>query len=95
MPRGQDVKAAAVSGQPGHYLQWQATGSIQLPIGPTLHAVSFTTIASASYPQLSWFLIPFTFRIALSRMALGLHYPSDVLAGIAIGALVAGISLCL
>ena len=65
------------------------------PSGHTLHAVAFTTIASASYPQLSWFLIPFTFRIALSRMALGLHYPSDVLAGIAIGVLIAGISLCL
>jgi membrane-associated phospholipid phosphatase len=51
------------------------------PSGHALHAVAFTTIASPSYPQHSWFLIPFTFLIALSRMVLGLHYPNDVLAG--------------
>lgn len=63
------------------------------PSGHTLHAVSFTIIACVAYPALSWYLIPFTVIVALSRMVLGLHYPSDVVAGASLGALLAGIGL--
>ena len=37
--------------------------------------------------------MPFTASVAVSRVVLGLHYPSDVLAATAIGSLLAGISL--
>jgi len=65
------------------------------PSGHTLHAVAFTTIAIAYYPRLAFLLIPFIFLVALSRMVLGLHYPSDVLAAAAVGAAIAGISLAI
>jgi len=59
------------------------------PSGHTLHAVAFSIIAIAYYPMLAWLLVPFTLMVAASRVVLGLHYPSDVLAGAALGALIA------
>jgi undecaprenyl-diphosphatase len=65
------------------------------PSGHTLHAVAFTWQAVASFPQLAWVLIPLASLIALSRVVLGLHYPSDVIAGGAIGAALAMLALSL
>ncbi|MBC7779887.1 MAG: phosphatase PAP2 family protein [Proteobacteria bacterium] len=59
------------------------------PSGHTLHAVAFSIVALAWYPVLAPLLLPFTLMVALSRVALGLHYPSDVIAGALLGALVA------
>ena len=63
------------------------------PSGHTLHAVSFTIIASSCFPELAWLLIPVTLLIALSRVVLGLHYPSDVGIGALIGSSLASLSL--
>jgi undecaprenyl-diphosphatase len=63
------------------------------PSGHTLHAVSFTWQACAHLPELAWVLVPLAALIAGSRMVLGLHYPSDVLAGAAIGATLAVLGL--
>lgn len=65
------------------------------PSGHTLHAVSFTWVALAHYPALAWLLLPFTACVALSRVVLGLHYPSDVLAASAIATALAWLSLWL
>jgi undecaprenyl-diphosphatase len=59
------------------------------PSGHTLHAVSFAWQATAHFPELGWVLVPLAALIASSRVVLGLHYPSDVLAGAAIGAALA------
>lgn len=65
------------------------------PSGHTLHAVSFTWQATAAFPELGWVLIPLASMIAGSRPVLGLHYPTDVLAGAAIGAVLAAIGTAL
>ena len=55
------------------------------PSGHTLQAVSFSLIACAWFPMLTPLLLVFTLLVAASRIVLGLHYPSDVLAASAIG----------
>ena len=64
-----------------------------VPSGHPLHAVSFAWQASAHFPELGLLLLPLTGLIAGSRVVLGLHYPSDVLAGAAIGAALAELGL--
>jgi undecaprenyl-diphosphatase len=56
------------------------------PSGHTLHAVSFTWQACAAFPELAPLLVPLALAIAASRVVLGLHYPTDVLVGAALGA---------
>lgn len=65
------------------------------PSGHTLHAVCFSTLAIAHVPALAWPLVPFALLVAASRVVLGLHYPTDVAAGAALGGALAGSSLAL
>lgn len=63
------------------------------PSGHTMHAVAFSIIAASYFPALFWLVVPFAVMVALSRPVLGLHYPSDVIAGAALGAFIATASL--
>lgn len=59
------------------------------PSGHTLHAVMISTLLGYVYPILLIVMLPFTVLVALSRMVLGLHYPSDVAVGAGLGAMLA------
>ena len=63
------------------------------PSGHTLHAVAFSTVALFYYPVLFPVVVPFAVMVALSRVVLGLHYPSDVIMGALIGLSLSTISL--
>ncbi len=81
-PRPYQVKAAI---RPGA----DPLDQFSFPSGHTLHAVSFSILVLAYYPQLAWLVVPFALAVAASRLVLGLHYPSDVLAGAGLGAALA------
>ena len=59
------------------------------PSGHTLHAVLFGTLILSAFPGLYPVLLPFVGMIALSRVILGLHYPSDVAIGAMLGLVIA------
>lgn len=56
------------------------------PSGHTLHAVLSTIVFGYIQPVLIIVMLPFTLLVAISRMVLGLHYPTDVLVGALLGA---------
>jgi undecaprenyl-diphosphatase len=81
--------------QPGITLCAMPLDRYSFPSGHTLHATAFSIIAVAYSPALGWLLVPFSLLVALSRVVLGLHYPSDVVAGAVLGAAIASMSFLL
>ena len=73
---------------PGISLAGAPLDRYSFPSGHTLHAVSFSWQACVAFPELALALLPLTLAIAASRVVLGLHYPTDVLVGSALGAAV-------
>ena len=77
------------------FLTGKPLDKFSFPSGHTLHAVVFGLVAINYYPALSFIIMPFVSMVALSRVVLGLHYPSDVRAGAIIGSLIAALSFLL
>ena len=73
---------------PGRVHAYSHEGSPSFPSGHTATAFALATSLSVKYPK--WYVIApsalWACSVGVSRMNEGVHYPSDVLAGAAIGA---------
>ena len=65
--------------------------STSFPSGHSAAAFAFATAASAELPALAPVLLPLAAAVAYSRVHLGVHYPSDAVAGAAAQALTASV----
>ncbi|MEL7535994.1 MAG: phosphatase PAP2 family protein [Pseudomonadota bacterium] len=63
------------------------------PSGHTQHAFCITAMLATYAPELLIVTVPFTLLVAASRVILGLHYPTDVIAGAALGLALAKLSM--
>jgi undecaprenyl-diphosphatase len=60
---------------------------------PSSHAAvqfAFATILQARHRGLGWILFPIALVVCYSRVCVGVHYPSDILGGAAVGTVCAG-----
>lgn len=62
-----------------------ASDKFSFPSGHTSAAFLFATITSAIVPSVALIVFTWAFGIGLSRVALGVHYPTDIVAGAALG----------
>lgn len=80
--------------RPCNALAWAHVVAGAAPTGPSCpsgHAAGSFAFASFLFAldrRFGWVVFPFALAVAASRVALGVHYPSDVLAGAVLGIVV-------
>jgi undecaprenyl-diphosphatase len=60
-------------------------GSFSFPSNHALNNFAAATFLSKMYPRLKWIFFVVAILISVSRIYLGVHYPSDILGGALIG----------
>ena len=68
-----------------------APDRFSFPSGHSAAAMAVAAMYALTFPSLGIWLLPIAVLVGYSRVALGVHYPLDVVAGQAIALLTAGL----
>ncbi len=72
--------------EPVHLLVDCSQG-LSFPSSHAANSVSLAVYLSFHYPRAVWFLVAFAVIVSYSRIAVGVHYPLDVIVGAIVGAM--------
>lgn len=79
---------------PGEFVTFQYD-AYSFPSGHAARLAALTVSAIFFNPVLGWIFIGLTLAVALARVIVGVHYLADMIIGLALGGLVAWLSLAL
>ncbi|MBO1333900.1 phosphatase PAP2 family protein [Streptomyces sp. VRA16 Mangrove soil] len=85
----EDRPCRAVSGAMAPLIDCPAYGDWSFPSNHSTIAAAAAVGLALAWPKIGWLTIPMAFLMGFSRVFVGVHYPHDVLAGFALGTLVA------
>lgn len=70
---------------PGYTSVIKASDQFSFPSGHTSAAFLVAVAVSWAFPLMAWVLVPWAISVGVARVILGVHFPTDTLAGAVLG----------